>query len=83
MNKNFNKNYRLPFERAYRKTKLRNHSFRKLSSVGHVVLSPNWRVSRSKNYWDIPHRLMISIDTPEPLVPILHDLKQVLFRTAY
>ncbi len=32
---------------------------------------------------DIPHRLMISIDTPEPLVPILHDLKQVLFRTAF
>jgi len=26
---------------------------------------------------------MISIDTPEALVPILHDLKQVLFRTAY
>ena len=27
-----NKNYRLPFERAYRRAKVKNHAFRKYSS---------------------------------------------------
>jgi hypothetical protein len=43
-----NKNYRLPFERAHRRVKLKNHTFRKESSGG-VKEQPGLKSSTQKS----------------------------------
>jgi hypothetical protein len=40
LNKNFNKNYQLPSERAYRNAKLKNHTFREEELRKRVFVSP-------------------------------------------
>jgi hypothetical protein len=42
LNGNFNKNYRLPFERLYGGIKLRNHSYRKEELKKGVFASPTY-----------------------------------------
>ena len=46
LNKNFNKNYGLPFERAYGRTKRKNHSYRKEEVKNPLSIPPTYLQQR-------------------------------------